>query len=384
MAFPDCPRSNAKGVRDDRGGAFSRLRRRLYGLPALALALLGFVSVARVLIWRPGVPGVFLCAPTEPATLPAVVASVTPGLSPPVPAFLATPPPPPRGDTAGAADADSTRYASHCASLPARPIDPFGNVTVDLALALFHEDTSWAHRLLPRHWTPVLLSRDDAANPNNVLPNLAYEALAYTRYIIRHYDCLPDRVIFLHGHNPSNHFLGASAGRKVDMVPILLALKVSSLQPYIPLSLYGWNSTNIFNPLTGEITRYWREMHNVYVASGLEVFLGPLPFKLVVEFSAQFLVTRDAIRGGPLLMWRRLDEWLSAGSYCFAERAPSSLSTAILGPSCKCMTDKDVAIAFEYLWSFIFSGASSDHIAVDSCEIYDCAGHVVPPRIFES
>ena len=348
------------------------------GCPAsLSLALFASVFVARLLIWRPGTPGVFRCVPEALSSKPAVtvVASGSGTLQHGATsqATLTLSP-----QSRSAADA---RYASRCAFLRPRPVDPVYNVTVDVAVAVFHENTSWVNRLSP-HWTPVLLSRDDEANPNNVLPNLAFEALPYTRYIIRHYDCLPDRVVFLHAENPSKHFLGATPDRKADMVPALLALKLSPSRPYTPLSLFGWHSTNVFDPLTGEITRYWREMHSVFVASGLEDFLGPMPFNISAESYAQFLVTRDAIHRGPLQMWRRLDEWLSGGIYCSSARSPGSLSNALLGPACECMSDKEVAMEMEWLWLFIFSGASSDHIIKDSCEIYDCIAHAIPPRVY--
>ena len=121
-------------------------------------------------------------------------------------------------------------------------------------------------------------------------------------------------------------------------------------------------------------------MHIVWVASGLEGFLGPLPHNVSAECFAQFLVSKEAIRSRPLAMWVRLDEWLSSGLFCSSARSPDSLQRAVFGPACECMTDKYVAIAFEHLWSFIFSGNPIDHVVEDPCEIYDCSMFMAPKR----
>lgn len=328
--------------------------------PALALAVLLIASVARSVIWRPGVPAVLPCVLASSGAAAAVTAA------------------------AHASIALQASHSSRCPAVGLRPLDLVYNLTVDLAVPVFHEDVTWT-RAFP-HWTTVLLSRDNATNPENVLPNLAFESLPVVRYIIRHYDCLPDRVLFVHAGNPSPHFLGAldptdrAPGRRVDMVPALRALKLSLPRPYVSISLHGRPSINGFNPLTGEFTRFWREMHFVHVASGLEEFLGPLPFNVTAECFAQFLVTREAIRSKPLAMWLRLDQWLSSGTYCWTERASDSLSRTLLGPACECLPEKQVAIALEFMWSFIFSGIAEERIITDACEIYDCARFDAPRR----
>ena len=86
-----------------------------------------------------------------------------------------------------------------------------GKRELELVIARFEEDISWS---VP--FTPVRTVYDKSASPLQSavpLPNIGLEQHTYLTHIVRRYDTLARRTVFLHGRKPSCGFFLASGQR---------------------------------------------------------------------------------------------------------------------------------------------------------------------------
>jgi hypothetical protein len=212
---------------------------------------------------------------------------------------------------------------------------------------------AWVYESFPEFSVPphriVTLTRDDPANPENVAPNAAFEALPLARFITRHYDDFPDRLIFLHSARRPWHALGG------DMVPIVKAVNLSL--DYAPLSLHEWSHIGAEGVTPQEIAA-WHRAKNVAELIGLPAWLGPFPRDFYMFCCVQYLLSRDLIRSRPLAMWRAIDDFLSAGDYSAVDPEFNS--------------DKFVATAMEQMWHWILTGEPKEHRFRNACDVLDC------------
>lgn len=78
----------------------------------------------------------------------------------------------------------------------------------DVVVARFYEPLTWVKKL-DKNFNPVIYNKGaDVAVPENAtcvsLPNIGREEFVYFKYIVDHYDTLPDRVVFTQA-NPFFH-----------------------------------------------------------------------------------------------------------------------------------------------------------------------------------
>lgn len=118
------------------------------------------------------------------------------------------------------------------------------------------------------------------------IPNVGLEVTSYLYFIIKRWDSLPDRVVFLHGHEDSYH---QKAGR-----PLLELIHDANPNfPYVSLN-NSWRCVNSFSqlaPINDSIAKF-----------GFE----ELPERFITDSSAQFIVTREAIQRYPKEAYQEL------------------------------------------------------------------------------
>jgi hypothetical protein len=72
-----------------------------------------------------------------------------------------------------------------------------------LVVAAHDDDLEWL-KLQP--FQPVVMVKGrPEGTPNNIPMNWGREASSYLQFILEHYDNLPPRMVFMHGHNTSWH-----------------------------------------------------------------------------------------------------------------------------------------------------------------------------------
>ena len=227
-----------------------------------------------------------------------------------------------------------------------------GTLSVHLVVSTFHENTQWIYDNFAHRYPIILLTRDNPDNPNNVAPNVGFEALPLIRYINLHYDNLPDRIIYMHGDRHPWHILGG------DMVPIIASIDTSLHWVNYNLNMYF----NIDRFRSGLDSRHYEEIERVWKVAKLEQFLGPMPDRFAAYCCAQFLVSRSQIQRRSKAFWNHVDQWLSSGDY-----------DGING--------KTVAVAFEHIWAYLFTGLQEEPRIQHPCEIFDCSIYKGPKKI---
>ena len=99
----------------------------------------------------------------------------------------------------------------------------------------YKEDLSWLSRI--RYKYVVYKKDQDDDYPYNVPVNKGNEASAYLKYIIDHYDNLPEYVIFVHGHESDWH-------HEDSMVDKLNSLRIT--KDYIQPLLKAYYCARVF------------------------------------------------------------------------------------------------------------------------------------------
>jgi hypothetical protein len=112
------------------------------------------------------------------------------------------------------------------------------------------------------------------------------EVTSYLDFIIKRWDSLPDRVVFLHGHEDSYH---QQAGR-----PLLELIRDANPKyPYVSLN-NSWRCVNSELQMSG-------------ISDSLVKFgITELPARFITDSSAQFIVTREAIQSHPKEVYEAL------------------------------------------------------------------------------
>jgi len=133
--------------------------------------------------------------------------------------------------------------------------------------------------------------------------NVGRESYIYTKYIAEHYDNLPDRCVFIHGHETAYH----QSGSTQDLInQINWAQEYCSINNLIGITSLrdGDNWKECGFAISGSVLRkHWEQLFSSYVT---------LPETLLLHHtkSAQFMVSRERIRMYPRKMYFDINEWL--------------------------------------------------------------------------
>lgn len=113
------------------------------------------------------------------------------------------------GASAGGASSHGVTAVANSSWGPAD--DPIAGTV--LVIAAHNEDVEWVQN---QPFQPVIMVKGrPAGTPNNLETNWGREASSYLHFIVEHYDDLPPRMIFVHGHNESWHLRDLTGALKV-------------------------------------------------------------------------------------------------------------------------------------------------------------------------
>ncbi len=141
----------------------------------------------------------------------------------------------------------------------------------------YNEDLSWLKYIK----LPFIISSKKTIEKNLYIDiNRGNEASGYLKYIITHYDNLPEYSIFIHGHYIDWH----QNMNIIDIINGLNNIVVNKKINYLNFNNRSWN---------GQFYNDYRK--NIWNKLFLEE-LGPIPDKLYDKCCAQFIVNKDRIR----------------------------------------------------------------------------------------
>ena len=176
-------------------------------------------------------------------------------------------------------------------------------------------------------------------------PNRGREASIYLRFIIDHYDNLPDRTVFLHGHGESWH--------AVRIAQILRHLNWSLPYANLNYSPYEdvWRDFGTDHPDLADYHPLFQQYWDDLWAEGTGLTSPPSRFR--VHCCAQFMVSRDLLLRRSKAWYQKALTWVQEGDDRFAN------DTSNAGP------DARAAVMFEFTWEYIFLGP--DHLQYRHC-----------------
>jgi len=182
--------------------------------------------------------------------------------------------------------------------------------------------------------------------------NRGREASSYLKYIVENYDSLPKYVAFIHGHEDAEHqkypggILKAIRDAKKENFDYI------SLNNFIHLKSEDGNSRELPRHQNshnfGEHKLVWAEMRNNWASVFEPILKQPLPEYFRFDCSAQFIVSRDAIRRNSKEAYQKLLDFMVA---------PDG-------------NDWARGVALEFTWHSIMTGKSFDICNEENDDLY--------------
>jgi hypothetical protein len=155
-------------------------------------------------------------------------------------------------------------------------------------------------------------------------PNRGREASVYLRFIVDHYDNLPDATLFLHGHGDSWHtrYLPTIV-RHLDWGRDFSVVSYQPGEEALINAAEGEPGTSLHDEWA-DIAAHWGELWAE--ATGLAEPPGDIRF----HCCAQFLLSRDAIRRHPRAWYQKALDWVHGGEERFPHGRYGPAHAAIL------------------------------------------------------
>jgi len=181
---------------------------------------------------------------------------------------------------------------------------------------------------------------DDGTKPVMMTPNVAREAPAFLRFIVDHYDNLPARTVFLHGHRTSWH--------DKDEAVVLRYLRWD-----LDFANLNWQAKYRIGPNSVGGVGFRYDYIKLAWPKVFQPWFGDMPPYFDMFCCGQFLVSRDNLRAVPLAFWR---------SYLDFATTTDILS----GP--------DLSIMYEHMWTFLMTRGTwnatiSDNPEEELCKV---------------
>jgi hypothetical protein len=181
-----------------------------------------------------------------------------------------------------------------------------------IVVSKYNEDTGWLSKL--RHPYVVYTKTDDTSK-YNVHKNKGNEASAYLKYILDHWDSLPEHVAFIHAHESDWHHKKSMADKLNSMHVHGDYTNLNDTDCVTNIVKYDGRKIQIFfndeNTLSNEPESVFEHMKTWYVDT-MEPHFGKLREGTLVtdRCCAQFIVSRKAIRRLPREFYERHYNWL--------------------------------------------------------------------------
>jgi hypothetical protein len=178
---------------------------------------------------------------------------------------------------------------------------------VHVVVARYKEDTSWTKRV---KYPCLVYDKENPENPYNVPVNKGHEASVYFKYIIDHYDKLPDYVVFVHGHEKDWHHPGSIVDTinsfkfsddeytNINVTDVRNNLICNADKQFI---IKDYDDNLVSND-TNDMYEWWRE--------NMEEFFGPPRSSIKDTCCAQFVLPKSSILKHPLRFYQKQYNWL--------------------------------------------------------------------------
>jgi hypothetical protein len=171
--------------------------------------------------------------------------------------------------------------------------------TIYACVARYDKNTDWTERL-PNISRILVYDKENPENPYNIPVNKGNEASVYLKYIIDHYDVLPDFTFFVHDEEFAWHHSGSVVDKLTEAV--------ESGEKYYNINDRCILGSIVYNNWYPFVLEWYREHVDKYIPLAS---LPHLDWTRGYRGSAQFLVHKSRILGLPLSFYSELYEWIT-------------------------------------------------------------------------
>jgi len=171
---------------------------------------------------------------------------------------------------------------------------------INVVVSRYKKNTDWTNSLrLEKYNTNIMIyDKENPSNPYNVPINRGREASVYLKYIVDHYNDLPEYTFFIHDEDYSWHHIGSIEERFVEAI--------NSKELYFNINCYNLQP---FSHITEkeELMEWYNEFVEPYIP------IDKLPNKDWLpgyKACAQFLVHKNLIQHLPIEFYKNLYNWI--------------------------------------------------------------------------
>eukprot|EP00742_Colponemidia_sp_Colp-10_P006452 GILJ01006912.1.p1 GENE.GILJ01006912.1~~GILJ01006912.1.p1 ORF type:complete len:356 (-),score=38.79 GILJ01006912.1:153-1220(-) len=181
-----------------------------------------------------------------------------------------------------------------------------------IVVAQFNEDFQWLD-LYVDEIPHVVYTRTNPKAVHNLEPNLGNEASVYMKYIVDHYDNLPENVLFLQAHQETWHIPDVSRGGQNggNIIPIINKLKWG-VHGFASIGTSNWNKVQSDDVL--DHREAWAKLKSIWPKLFQDA-LGDMPPFINRYCCAMFLVKKERILLRPKSFYQRALDWLLSGEF---------------------------------------------------------------------
>lgn len=208
-----------------------------------------------------------------------------------------------------------------------------------VVISKYHNDDVWVKKLNVPY---TIIDKSQTKN-------LGSEAWAYLRYIVDNYDNLPDRMLFVHGHENSHH---------QDYPTWYIAKHLDWNLEYMNINTRKFEEQYIssFDDFE-DIERNYRKSYELWIKTPWNEVFGnfPRPHTLTFLGHAQFVVCRDLVKRHDIKFYKNIINWLET------TKIDEDLYTGIKEKFNKSEAYVSGRI-LEYTWHYIFTGNPEEQL----------------------
>ena len=181
------------------------------------------------------------------------------------------------------------------------PVQPLHSkdTTLFVCVSRFHKNTDWTERFRNIVSKVLVYDKENTDNPYNVPVNKGNEASVYLKYIIDHYDTLPDFTYFVHDEEFAWHHSGSVVEKLTEAI--------NSNEYYYNVNDRCVQGSIYINKWYPYVLEWYRIFVNKYIP--LECLTQP-DWTRGYRGSAQFLVHKTRIQCLPLSFYTEMYEWI--------------------------------------------------------------------------
>jgi hypothetical protein len=168
---------------------------------------------------------------------------------------------------------------------------------MNIVVSRYKKNTDFIYKLEKYGVNILIYDKETPSNPYNVPINRGNEASAYLKYIVDHYDNLPEYTFFIHDEEYSWHHNGSIEERFLEAV--------DSNELYYNINNYYLKPTTNIK----EKYKFYR-WYKKYIQPYIPLKILPKKWMEGYKGCAQFLVHRSLIQHLPKKFYQDLYDWI--------------------------------------------------------------------------